>query len=590
MKFTLRSILSVFALLLMVQAANAFPTWMGVYGSYERHSDANPGTYTILMNQDYYGLHAEVGVQVDGGSWESFEMAYAGNVDGNSMWTYTPAAAYPAGATVSFYFHGYDNWGGNIWDSNGGANYSFDIPAAASDFVWGTPVALPMEGNAWGGVTAVAGGTIYAAWTNPTQPYGNQGEIRFTKKTVDTSWQSSIVVSPGQYDHNVTIAAEGNVVYLVYTTDTYHTYAIRSFDGGANWGAPIELLAETGYIRGVEIEAKDGVLYAVYNDYSVPETSRIRMRTLANGSNSWSASSLVHEFSAYKTTLYMDELVIADSGNKLAVTTHMMSWYGGYTEHFYHESTNAGASWAAADYVGNAAQIAADAAGNVAFVSYNTGPAGGGLYFSERTIGGSWSTPALIWEAATISPRALQFTAQGLILVAQVDGVREIRTSADYGYTWGAAAAAGPAGSEAMWSADDVMDGGDLFLTGTIAQKTYVMAAQADEGTAVAWAGDAYNWPFNGDIDAGEDVWVNIDVYPAGAATSARVVVQVNGGDWESVPMSWSETHNSNDWWHVNLGSFNSGDSVQYAIEVIGGQEDSHWDNNGGGDFTFSVN
>ena len=42
----------------------AFPNWMGVYGSFSTHNGSNPGVYTILMNQDYYGLHAEVGIGI----------------------------------------------------------------------------------------------------------------------------------------------------------------------------------------------------------------------------------------------------------------------------------------------------------------------------------------------------------------------------------------------------------------------------------------------------------------------------------------------------------------------------------------------
>ena len=45
-------------------SAWAFPSWMGVYGSYTTHNGSNPGVYTILMNQDYYGLHAEVGIGI----------------------------------------------------------------------------------------------------------------------------------------------------------------------------------------------------------------------------------------------------------------------------------------------------------------------------------------------------------------------------------------------------------------------------------------------------------------------------------------------------------------------------------------------
>jgi hypothetical protein len=110
-------------------AAWAFPTWMGVYGSFERHAAGNPGSYTVLMNQDYWGLTAEVGVQVihaslgtNSGKWQVQALAYSGNKDGNSVWKFAPAQAYPAGATVNFYFHGKDASGKNIWDSNGGKN------------------------------------------------------------------------------------------------------------------------------------------------------------------------------------------------------------------------------------------------------------------------------------------------------------------------------------------------------------------------------------------------------------------------------------------------------------------------------------
>ena len=42
-------------------SAWAFPSWMGVYGSYAPHNGSNPGTYTILMNQDYGSSRIRVG-------------------------------------------------------------------------------------------------------------------------------------------------------------------------------------------------------------------------------------------------------------------------------------------------------------------------------------------------------------------------------------------------------------------------------------------------------------------------------------------------------------------------------------------------
>lgn len=119
----------------IVGSVEAAPTWMGVYGSYVHHDGANPGVFTVLMNQDYYGLHAQVGYRIDGGSWTVSSMTYAGNNSGNSVWTHTPGSPVTPGSTVEYYFHGFDDWGANIWDNNGGSNYSSTaalIPSAKS--------------------------------------------------------------------------------------------------------------------------------------------------------------------------------------------------------------------------------------------------------------------------------------------------------------------------------------------------------------------------------------------------------------------------------------------------------------------------
>ena len=49
-------LLAVAGLWISAASAGAFPTWIGTYGLYPRHSGANPGRFTILMNEDYYGL------------------------------------------------------------------------------------------------------------------------------------------------------------------------------------------------------------------------------------------------------------------------------------------------------------------------------------------------------------------------------------------------------------------------------------------------------------------------------------------------------------------------------------------------------
>lgn len=139
----------------MAEAALAIPSWIGVYGTHKRHDDrANPGQFTILMNQDYFGLQAKVGIQVNGGNWVMYPMAYAGNVDGNSRWTFTPSFQFPGGAVVKYFFHGSDQAGGNIWDSRNGLNYEFTVSPAPEAIVQRIADGLYIDDTQANGITA----------------------------------------------------------------------------------------------------------------------------------------------------------------------------------------------------------------------------------------------------------------------------------------------------------------------------------------------------------------------------------------------------------------------------------------------------
>lgn len=147
------------ATVVMAQAAMAFPSWIGVYGDYKRHDDlANPGQFSVLMNQDYLGLKAEVGIQVNGGNWVMYPMVYSGNVQGNSYWKFTPGFQFPAGATVKYFFHGFDSWGGHIWDSRNGQNYSFVVPSGEVDVV------QRIADGKWAGEVSANGFTSETPW------------------------------------------------------------------------------------------------------------------------------------------------------------------------------------------------------------------------------------------------------------------------------------------------------------------------------------------------------------------------------------------------------------------------------------------
>jgi len=118
-------------LALLMPSLQATPTWIGVSGSVQRQTGGNPGTFSILMNQYYSTLHASVGVSVNGSGWKEYPMTYEGMVQKNSKWTYTPAALFPSAATVRYYFRGWDDAGGSIFDGTTSASYSFSATAVS---------------------------------------------------------------------------------------------------------------------------------------------------------------------------------------------------------------------------------------------------------------------------------------------------------------------------------------------------------------------------------------------------------------------------------------------------------------------------
>lgn len=209
------------ALALMAKSALAFPSWMGVYGNFKRHDDrANPGEFTILMNQDYYGLQAEVGVQVDNGPWVTYRMNYAGNVQGNSMWTFTPTTTFPGGSRVKYYFHGFDAWGGHIYDSRNGLNYEF-VPSPGAEIIQRTGADL---------------------WTGLSQANG------ITMMLDVNLW----------VDFKIRNLGAPTSIGIVWTDDNWYTWQVQSAqfegnlpDGSQQWGVDIMPTGGAYYHRSV---------------------------------------------------------------------------------------------------------------------------------------------------------------------------------------------------------------------------------------------------------------------------------------------------------------------------------------------------
>ena len=118
----------------------------------------------------------------------------------------------------------------------------------------------------------------------------------------------------------------------------------------------------------------------------------------------------------------------------------------------------------------------------------------------------------------------------------------------------------------------------------------YMVSVNPGEST-VTWIGNTYHWPENRNIEPGDDLWLNIESSPVGAATNGSVVFSTDGGaSWSGSNMQHNGIANDHDMWHVNLGGFPAETTIRYAVKIEDGDGTGHWDNNGGSNFTAVIN
>ncbi|HMP72501.1 MAG TPA: glycoside hydrolase family 31 protein [Kiritimatiellia bacterium] len=91
-------------------------------------------------------------------------------------------------------------------------------------------------------------------------------------------------------------------------------------------------------------------------------------------------------------------------------------------------------------------------------------------------------------------------------------------------------------------------------------------------GPVLVWAGNVDQFPANGNVTSGSDLWLNVESWPRFSGVQSRIIYRVNGGAWTTVTMNLAGVRGNNDWWNRNMGKFPAGAQVQYYFEV----EDSH--------------
>lgn len=214
-------LLAVAGLWMGAATAEAFPSWMGVYGSVARHTGSNPGQFTIMMNEDYFGLEANVGIRVNGGEWAEHAMTYQTNLSGNSVWAYVPAEPFPFGAAVEYYFHGYEG-ASNVWDSANSGNYH------SGPLYWSAPADTGLvsayPGNGYGKVRMCALGEDLI---------GGHGAyvLDLARRPVGREWEPLDYPRTDNYIADFGLAGSGETVLVACLTGTNLTTRISSDRG-----------------------------------------------------------------------------------------------------------------------------------------------------------------------------------------------------------------------------------------------------------------------------------------------------------------------------------------------------------------------
>jgi len=106
----------------------------------------------------------------------------------------------------------------------------------------------------------------------------------------------------------------------------------------------------------------------------------------------------------------------------------------------------------------------------------------------------------------------------------------------------------------------------------------------------VAWVGNTYNFPNEGAIDPGTEIWINTETGPPGAATTVNVLYSIDDGlTWSNKALNANGSANGHDLWHVNIGGFAEGTIIRYALNAAGDVGGMQWDSNGGEDYYVRV-
>ena len=558
------------ALALLARQANALD-WAG-HVTIAPQDGAIEATDDVWINVESAPSGGATGARVvysldDGSNWSAAEMNANGQL-GRHDWWHVNLGPFAAGTTIRYAVEVFAGGGGSLWDSNGGADYYATVNGGAGARWFGHARHDPPNQQVDPGETVTVSFETY--------PIGTAVSARVVSSTDGFNWTSVNLAKTGTIGANdLWQGAIGS--FPAATTNFYAievTFGPADKEWDTNNGANYPVIVNSPYPgqwvgntrhSPVNGAIDPGEILSILAE-SRPQAKGLSAKAAysVNG-GAWQEANLPWHETSGSNDVWRGSLGPFAAGDRIQYATAVNFGYGGET-------------W--------------DTAGGTNYLAIvNSGT-------STRWVGNTQTYPA----QGEIDPEDDLWINTESRLASDSVSARVVWRANAGAWTSTPMPPNGTSGNKALWHVNL-----GPFPAGT-AIEFAVEVLFADAETLWDNAGGTNHlavvnaplellavrnsdyWPAYGSIEAGEEVWINTETEPAGAATTVRVIYTTDDTTWLAANLAANGEENGRTRWHASLGGFGSGTTVRFAIEAQDSYGTSVWDNNWGEDFYFRVN
>ncbi len=564
----MKTALSLLFGLAFVAQANAALTWVGNVYNCPRDGQITSAD-DVWVNIESYTQGSAVSARVvfssdNGTNWFSVEMQKAGTLGADDWW-HVNLGKFTPGTKVQYAVEVRNGTGGSLWDTNGGGNYWFTVNSA----YWiGNTSQTPVNGevdpqddlivttetypiNAAGAVALQYSGDCGTNWTQVAMPkIGTAG--------LNDRWQYNL----GKFGFGACVQYRAQANFGA--AGTLWDPNGGAFQTSVNGAKPV------AWIGNVRHDPVNGQINST-NDITVfIETTPVGAATYAqtaystNDGVSWSNADMQRAGPTTTNELWRVNIGQFAAGTTVRYAVEVRGSNGSQWENNfgadYHAIVNSSSS---APWIGGTSHYPANgdlASTDDLWINTETRPLSAAT--SARVV---WSTNAgTNWTTTAL-------TANG---------------TSSSGNLWHINLGKFAPGTTVQYACNAT------FSSGTVTDNnsSAYYRANVKPLSPVTWGGYTYTYPAAGDLDPGEDLWINTETGPKGAATLVRAIYTTNGVDWTWVDLTTNGVSNANDLWHVKLGQFPEGARIEFALQATGAVGDPYWDTNYSQNYYVKVN